>query len=189
MAEPGWCPIGATHRRCIAVIDAYLQVLATDPTRAAIIFVATTVAVAFVLSGALAALASLERRLALIFRRRPRPLPLHGPVRPFMRKVLEFRDHEDAGMPDVRPRPYRLLLAIVVVVAIVASTGYRMVGNLPPLPFGATVTPTPVVPLPTPVAPITEMEGSGPAPEAPAPEAPASKAPAQEAPASKAPAP
>mgnify|MGYP006286376439 CR=1 FL=1 len=117
------------------MIDAYLQVLATDPTRAAIMFVA-------------AALAAIERRLAMIFTRRPRPLPLHGPVRPFMRKVLESRDADAAGTPDIRPRPYRLVLVIVVVVAIVVSTGYRMGSVLPSLPIGAT--PTPLVRPPTP---------------------------------------
>lgn len=154
-----WCPDRATDRRRIAVIDAYLQVLATDPTRAAIILVAATMGAAFVISGALAALAAIERRLAVIFRRRPRPLPLHGPVRPFMREVLESRDADALRTPGARPRPFRLLLAIAVVVAIVVSTGYRIV-DLVPLPAPA-ATPAPVVIVPTPAV-------RAPTPQAPA---------------------
>jgi hypothetical protein len=140
------------------VIDAFLQVLATDPTRALILFVGATSVGAFAVSGTLAVLAAVERRLAVIFRRRPRPLPLHGPVRPFMRKVLESRDAQVAETPVARPRPFRLLLAIVVVVAIVVTTGYRMVVLVPsslsdfaqprvtPVPTPITVVPIPRVP-------------------------------------------
>lgn len=140
------------------MIDAFLQVLATDPTRALILFVGATSVGAFAVSGTLAVLAAVERRLAVIFRRRPRPLPLHGPVRPFMRKVLESRDAQVAETPVARPRPFRLLLAIVVVVAIVVTTGYRMVVLVPsslsdfaqprvtPVPTPITVVPIPRVP-------------------------------------------
>jgi hypothetical protein len=155
-----WRPIGATDHRCIAVIDAYLQVLATDPTRAAIIFVAATVATAFVLSGALASLAAIERRLALFFRRRPRPLPLHGPVRPFMHKVLESRDTEEGDTPDARPRPYRLILVIVIVVTFAVSTGYRMVGRMTPL--SPDPTPTFVTSESTPAFPVRAQRNSAP---------------------------
>ncbi len=139
---------GAIDHQRIDVIDAFLEVLATDPTRAGMIFAAVLVGTAFAVSGALAVLAAVERRVTVFFRRRPRPLPLHGPVRPFMRKVLESRDAEEVGTPVVRPRPYRLILVIVVVVAIVVSTGYRMGSVLPPLSVGAT--PTPSLRLPTP---------------------------------------
>jgi hypothetical protein len=139
---------GTTDDRRIAVIDAFLQVLVTDPTQAGIIFAAATVGTAFFVSGALATLAAIERRLAVIFRQRPRPLPLHGPVRPFMRKVLESRDPEVVGTPVTRPRPYRLVLVIVVVVTVVVSTGYRIGTLLPSLPVGATPIPTVRFPAP-----------------------------------------
>ncbi len=110
----------------MAAIDAYLQVLATDPVRAGILLVVAWVPAAVVAAGVLGAMAAIERRLAGTFRRRRAPRRPAGPVRPFMRQLLAAADP-----PARRPGAWRLAIAGAIAVALAVGTGYRALDLIP----------------------------------------------------------